>query len=94
MKQNENKGAQNPLGAFGFNIKNGKDTITRLAKSGETQRLMELLSQGGNVQDAAKMAAKGDTTQLMGMVQRLMQSDEGAKLVNQISSDAKKGGVE
>ena len=94
MKQDEKKGGMNPLSAFGFNMKNGKDVISKMAKSGDAQRLMELLNQDGNVQDAAKSAAKGDTSQLMGMVQRLMQSDEGAKLVDQISQEAKKSGLE
>ena len=48
------------------------------------QRLMELLSQ--NAGDGLKTAAaKGDTGALLGMVRQVMQSSEGARLVQNIS---------
>lgn len=70
-----------------------KESISKLAQSGDAQKLMELLGQDGNVQDAASAAAGGNMTQLMGMVKRVMQSPEGAELVNRISSEAKKSGL-
>ena len=55
-----------------------------LLKSPDTQRLMELLSQ--NAGDGLKTsAAKGDTGALLGMVRQVMQSSEGARLVQNIS---------
>ena len=48
------------------------------------QSLMELLSQ--NAGDGLKTAAaKGDTGALLGMVRQVMQSSEGARLVQNIS---------
>ena len=55
-----------------------------LMQSPDTQRLMELLSQ--NAGDGLKTAAaKGDTGALLGMVRQVMQSSEGARLVQNIS---------
>lgn len=70
-----------------------RDAISQLAKSGDAQRLMELLKQGGGVQGAAEAAAKGDTSQLMGMMQRLMSTPEGNALVERISQQAKESGL-
>lgn len=50
-------------------VKN-KEALNRLARSGDAQRLMELLRQGGGIQGAAEAAVKGDTSQLVGMMQR------------------------
>lgn len=80
----------NPLA---FNLGKGKESISKLAQSGDAQKLMELLGRDGSVQDAATAAAGGNVSQLMGMVQRVMQSQEGAELVNRISSEAKKSGL-
>lgn len=46
-------------------VKN-KEALNRLARSGDAQRLMELLRQGGGIQGAAEAAVKGDTSQLVG----------------------------
>ena len=55
-----------------------------LLQSPDTQGLMELLSQ--NAGDGLKTAAaKGDTGALLGMVRQVMQSSEGARLVQNIS---------
>ena len=58
--------------------------LQSLMQSPDTQRLMELLSQ--NAGDGLKTAAaKGDTGALLGMVRQVMQSSEGARLVQNIS---------
>jgi len=64
-----------------------KDLLKRLIQSPDTQRLMELLNKqsGGSLKTAASAAAKGDTGQLAGMVQQVMQSKEGAQLVERIN---------
>lgn len=69
------------------------DELKKLAYSGDAQRLMELLRQGGGVQDAAQAAAKGDPSALMGMMQRLMSTQEGAQLVERLGQKAKESGL-
>ena len=67
-------------------VKN-RDAISRLAQSGDAQRLMALLRRRGGVQEAAKAAAAGDPSQLMS-------TREGAELVERIGDQAKKAGLE
>lgn len=74
-------------------VKN-RDAISRLAQSGDAQRLMALLQQRGGVQEAAKAAADGDPSQLMTMMNQLMSTREGAELVERIGDQAKKAGLE
>ena len=74
-----------------------KALLQSLMQSPDTQRLMELLSQnaGDGLKTAAAAiytasylpyaAAKGDTGALLGMVRQVMQSSEGARLVQNIS---------
>jgi len=71
-----------------------REAISRLAKSSDAQKLMELLQkQSGQVKQAAKAAAAGDPAQLMSMMDQLMHSREGAELVNRIDSQAKQAGL-
>ena len=51
-----------------------------------------LRSQGG-VQQAAQAAAKGDARELMEMMNQLMSTQEGARLVERISRQAKESGL-
>ena len=60
-------------------VKN-KEALNRLARSGDAQRLMELLRQGGGIQ-------------LVGMMQRLMNTPEGGELVERISRQARQSGL-
>ncbi len=76
-----------------FSEKN-RDAITRLAKSSDAQKLMELLQkQSGQVKQAAQQAAAGDPAQLMAMMDQLMHSKEGAELVDRINSQARQAGL-
>ena len=61
-----------------------KALLQSLLRSPDTQRLMQLLNQsaGSGLKSAAE---KGDTVALMGMVQQVMQSKEGAQLVEKIN---------
>lgn len=77
----------NPLG------KNAK-SFQDLAKTGEVQQLMTLLQKNGSVTEAAKSASKGDSGALLGMVQNLMATEEGAELINSIQKKAKEAGIE
>ena len=71
-----------------------RDALTQLAQSGDARRLMELLSRDGGMEKATKSASVGDISQLMGMVQQLMHSEEGAALVDSISKQAKDAGID
>ena len=76
-----------------FSEKN-RDAITRLARSSDAQKLMELLQkQSGQVKQAAQAAAAGDPAQLMAMMDQLMHSKEGAELVDRINSQARQAGL-
>ena len=76
-----------------FSEKN-RDAITRLARSSDAQKLMELLQkQSGQVMQAAQQAAAGDPAQLMAMMDQLMHSKEGAELVDRINSQARQAGL-
>ncbi|MCI8303985.1 MAG: hypothetical protein HFF52_05075 [Lawsonibacter sp.] len=71
-----------------------RDALAQLAKSSDAQRLMSLLKQqSGGVQQAARAAAAGDPSQLMDMMNRLMNSREGAELVDRIGTQAKQAGL-
>ena len=71
-----------------------RDAIAQLAQSSDAKKLMELLQrQSGQVKQAAQQAAAGDPAQLMAMMNQLMQSKEGAELVNRIDSQAKQAGL-
>ena len=76
-----------------FSEKN-RDAITRLARSSDAQKLMELLQkQSGQVKQAVQQAAAGDPAQLMAMMDQLMHSKEGAELVDRINSQARQAGL-
>jgi hypothetical protein len=63
-----------------------REQLAGLLRSPETQRLMQLLQKGGgDLQGAARAAMDGNTTQLMGMVQQVMNSPEGAKTIEDLN---------
>lgn len=73
------------------NLLKNKQVMENLMKSDEAQRLMELLNQnaGSGLKDAAQSAMKGDTAQLMGLVQNLMKDPKNAKLVEDLNRKIK-----
>lgn len=75
-------------------LEENRAAISKLAQSGDAQRLMELLRQGGGVEQAAQAAAAGDPAALMAMMDRLMHTPEGAALVDRIGTQAKQAGLE
>lgn len=77
----------------GLPVKN-REAIGKLAQSEEARRLMALLESQGGVREAAHAAAGGDASQLLAMVNRLMQTREGAELVDRIGDRAKQAGLE
>ena len=77
----------------GFGVVKKPGELSKLAQSGDAQRLVQLLQQGGGVQDAAKAAAAGDPSELIRRMQQLMNTEEGARLVERISKQARQSGL-
>lgn len=69
------------------NLLKNKQAVESLMKSDEAKRLMELLNQssGQGLKDAAQSAMKGDTSQLIGLVEGLMKNPQSAKLVEELN---------
>mgnify|MGYP003293287829 CR=1 FL=1 len=70
-----------------------KGAIHELLRSDDTKRMMDMLGSQDSVQNAAKAAAAGDPAQLMGMMQQLMSTREGAALVERITKQAQQSGL-
>lgn len=83
------------MGQLGEKVRTIKDkgAVQQLLQSDDTKRMMELLGSRNNVTGAAKAAAAGDPAQLMGMMQQLMSTQEGAKLVERITQKARESGL-
>ena len=92
--QGKTKG-ENPLNsATAAELVKNRKAIAQLAHSQEAQSLMAMLHQNGGVQQAAKAAAAGDPTALMSMMEKLMQTQQGAQLVERIHDRAKQVGLD
>ncbi len=76
-----------------WDMEEQKEILKQMAKSGEAARLMELLNQKGSVQQAAQAAAKGDVSQLKGMIEQLMNTKDGSELIERINRKAKEAGL-
>ena len=74
------------------NLLKNKQAVESLMRSGEAQRLMELLNQnaGSGLKDAAQSAMKGDASQLMSLVEGLMKDPQSAKLVEELNKKVPK----
>ena len=59
-----------------------REALQRLVGSPEGRRLVELMSSAGDLQQAADRAQKGDPSQLMAQLSALMQTKEGARIVD------------
>ena len=67
--------------------------IHRLMQSKDGQTLMQLLNGtdgGASLQKAVTQAAMGNTAQITQMLQRVMQSPEGAELIGRINQSLQK----
>jgi hypothetical protein len=74
-------------------LKNNPALLKSLMQSKDGQMLMHLLTQkdgGAGLQQAVQAATRGNTAQMTGMVQRIMQSPEGAALVERINKMVQK----
>jgi len=83
----------NLFAGAGAELGKNRAAIAQLAKSGEARQLMDLLQQRGSVQEAARAAADGDPSRLMEMMNQLMNTKEGAELVERIGAQAKQAGL-
>lgn len=79
-------------GMAGELLKN-RAAIAKLAASEDAKALMGLLQNMGGVQQAAQEAAVGDAGALMAMVERLMKSEQGARIVQSINEQARQAGL-
>ena len=77
----------------GSGMQEQRQAIQKLAQSGEAQRLMSMLRQNGQVQQAAQAAAQGSPEQLLGMVKELMNTQEGAAVVERLRRQAEESGL-
>ena len=80
MKQNDTSKLQQLLGS--------KKTIERVAKSPDAKALAQMLTKGRDetsLKQAAKKAAKGDTSQLSEIIQSVMSSPGGAELIQRLN---------
>ena len=67
--------------------------LRALMQSRDGQALMQMLTQGdggAGLQRAVQSAAKGDTAAMVQMVNRIMESPEGAELVERINTAARR----
>lgn len=62
-------------------------TVERLKHAPESQRLMEILCQTGDLEQMASSAANGETEQLMGAITKVLHDPESRKLLEQISQN-------
>ena len=69
-------------------LKNNPAMLRSLMQSRDGQMLMQMLTQGdrgAGLQRAAQEAAQGNPAEMASMIQRIMQSPEGAALVERIN---------
>ena len=69
-------------------LKNNPAMLRSLMQSRDGQMLMQMLTRGdrgAGLQRAAQEAAQGNPAEMASMIQRIMQSPEGAALVDRIS---------
>lgn len=92
MQSKQNWDSQQ-MGSPAAQLVKNRDAVARLAKSGDAQRLIELLRHQNGVQEAARAAAGGDASQLMTIMNQLMNTKEGANLVERIEHRAKQEGL-
>ena len=74
-------------------LKNNPAMLRNLMQSRDGQMLMQLLTQGDGgtgLQQAVQAAARGNTSQMSGMVQRIMQNPDGAALIDRINKAVQK----
>lgn len=92
--QGRQEGEKGFQGITADQLAKDRKAIARLAQSKDAQSLMKLLSQSGDVKQAAKSAAQGNSEALMSMLQQLLSTQQGAQLIDRIESQAREAGLE
>ena len=89
------KGQEKRNADMAAELEQNREAIARLAQSQDAKQLMALLQrQSREVQQAAQAAATGDPGRLMAIMDQLMRTKEGAQLVDRISDQARRAGLE
>ncbi len=72
-------------------VQQNKALVQQLMGSSDGQKLLSMLTADGGTQlkNAANAAAKGNTADMVRMISEVMKSEEGAKIVQNISSQIK-----
>jgi len=65
--------------------------LEQLRDAPETQKIFSMLSQSvdGSLEQAADAAAKGDSSELISAIRKIMQNPEGARLIRQMKDKLK-----
>lgn len=74
-------------------LKNNPDAVQSLFQTQDGQELLQMLTEqdrGASLQQAAQNAATGNAAQMVRMISQVMQSPEGAKLVQRINNSLQK----
>lgn len=74
-------------------LKQNPAMLRALMQSGDGQKLIRMLTQGdqgAGLQRAVQSASAGDTAQMVQMVKRVMESPDGAALVQRINQAVQK----
>lgn len=74
-------------------LKQNPEALRTLMQSQDGQRLLQLLTQGdrgAGLQRAAQAAARGNPAEMVQMMNRIMQSPDGAALVERIQKAVQK----
>lgn len=74
-------------------LKQNKGFAEQLMRSGDGQRLMDMLTKndgGAALNHAAQSAVNGDTRELSQMLQNLMQNKDAAAVMSRLNDSAKK----
>ena len=73
-------------------LKQNKGLAEQIMRSGDGQKLMDMLTRfdgGAALDHAARSAAKGNTAELAGMLQSLMQDKDAAAVMQRLNNSAK-----
>jgi hypothetical protein len=74
-------------------LKNNPSLVQSLFRTQDGQNLLQLLTQGDHgaeLQQAAQSASHGDPSRMVQMISRIMQSPEGADLIQRIGKSMQK----
>lgn len=67
------------------------ESVKQLIDSADSKRLMNLMNEqsGGSLETIARQAMKGDGTQLLGLIQSVLATQEGGELAKRLGAELK-----